>query len=72
MVSAQHVMLAAHCKKTDQVDLKAPVIAYIKNTYTNAEANDASDDLTAIQALRNEIVTAQSSAQGAKRDTLAK
>jgi hypothetical protein len=32
MPTAQNIMLAAHCKKTDQVDLKGPIAAYIKNT----------------------------------------
>jgi programmed cell death 6-interacting protein len=70
MVSALHVMLAVHCKKTEQLDLKGPVLSYIKGTYSNAEAEEATDDLVAIQALRNEMVTAQGSAAGAKRDTL--
>lgn len=73
MPSAQHVMLAVHCKRTEQVDVKAPILAYIRSTYSDAEANEASDDLAAIQAQRNELVAAQSSATGApKKEALVK
>jgi programmed cell death 6-interacting protein len=68
MPSAQHVMLAAHCKKTEQVDVKTPVLTYIRNTYSSAEADEAADDLAAVQALRNELVTAQGSAAGPRRE----
>lgn len=67
MPSAQHVMLAVHCKRTEQLDVKAPILSYIRATYSDAEAEDAADDLAAVQAQRNELVTAQSSATGAPR-----
>jgi len=65
-------MLAVHCKKTEQLDLKSPILSYIRATYDDSEANDAEDDLAAIQGLRSEMVTAQSGSQGVRRDTLIK
>jgi len=67
MPSAQHVMLAVHCKKTDQIDIKAPILAYIRHTYSDREADEAVDDLAAVQGLRNDLVQAQSSATGTPR-----
>ncbi|GBF91561.1 hypothetical protein Rsub_04301 [Raphidocelis subcapitata] len=67
MPTAQHIMLAVHCKKTEQVDLKGPILSYIRSTYSGAEADGAADDLAAVQGLRNEMVTAQGSATGTPR-----
>ncbi|CAK0747325.1 hypothetical protein CVIRNUC_001757 [Coccomyxa viridis] len=50
------MLLAVHCKKTDSVDLKAPVWNYIAATYSDHQANDATDDLATVQQLRSEIV----------------
>jgi programmed cell death 6-interacting protein len=73
MPSALHIMLAVHCKRTDAVDLKPPILAYVRSTYSDAEAEEAADDLAAVQALRAELVAAQSSATGApKREALLK
>lgn len=60
-------MLAVHCKRTEQLDLKTPILSYIRSTYSDGEADEAVDDLAAIQGLRNDLVTAQSSATGAPR-----
>jgi hypothetical protein len=123
MPTAQHIMLAVHCKKTEQVrpgprcapsgkpfpfavdgppnpaaaakqpgipahpqsniqnepskhcqvDLKPPILSYIKSTYSDAEATAAADDLAAVAGLRAEMVTAQGSATGTPRkETLVK
>lgn len=73
MPSAQNVMLAVHCKRTDQLDVKAPILSYIRSTYSEAEASEAADDLAAVHAVRSELVTAQGSATGTpKRETLVK
>ncbi len=50
------MLLAVHCKKTEGVDLKAPVWNYIATTYSEQQANDATDDLATVQQLRSEIV----------------
>lgn len=65
-------MLAIHCKRTENTELKNPVLTYIRNTYSDHEADDAGDDLAAIQALRNELVVAQTGSQGVLKDTLVK
>ncbi|KIY99284.1 pH-response regulator protein palA/RIM20 [Monoraphidium neglectum] len=72
MPSAHNIMLAVHCKRTDALDVKSPILTYVRNTYGDADAEDAADDLEAIQGLRAELVTAQGSSQGAKRETLIK
>lgn len=65
-------MLAIHCKRTDNVELTNPVLAHVRETYGDRDAEDAADDLAAIQAMRNEMVTAQSGSQVAQKDSLTK
>lgn len=73
MPTAFSILLACHCKKTDSVDLKAPLHSYIKNTYSDREAQEADDDLVTIQQLRTEISLASTNAtQPGMRDNLAK
>ena len=72
MPTAQTVMLAIHCKRTENVELKAPILQYIRDAYSDRDAADASDDLSAVQTLRNELVLAQSGSQGMLKDSLAK
>ncbi|MEW5305101.1 MAG: hypothetical protein WDW36_007663 [Sanguina aurantia] len=48
-------MLAIHGKKTEAVDLKTPLISYVRNTYSDREADDAADDLNMVQQLRAEM-----------------
>lgn len=50
------MLLAVHCKKSDSVDLKTPIWNYIATTYSETQANDAAEDLAAVQGLRSEIV----------------
>lgn len=72
MPSAQYVLLAIHVKRTDNVELKNPILSYIRETYSDREAEDAVDDLAAIQSLRNEIVLAQAGSQLNAKDTYIK
>eukprot|EP00198_Chlamydomonas_reinhardtii_P012800 XP_001702137.1 programmed cell death protein 6-interacting protein [Chlamydomonas reinhardtii] len=72
MPTAQSVMLAIHCKKTETVDIKTPLLTYIRATYSDREADDAADDLEKVQTLRAEVAQGQSGAQPGVRDTLSK
>ncbi|KAG2490070.1 hypothetical protein HYH03_011535 [Edaphochlamys debaryana] len=72
MPTAQSVMLAIHCKKTETVDLKSPLLAYIRATYSDREADDAADDLERVQSLRAEVAQLQTGTQPSARETLAK
>ena len=65
-------MLAIHCKKAESCDLKGPLITYIRNTYSDREADEAADDLEKIQQLRAEVALMQSGAQPGARETLTK
>ena len=71
--SVYTLMLATHCKKTEAVDLQAPLLAYIRSTYSDREAEDANDDLIAVQQLRGEVALASSNAtQPGMRDNMTK
>ena len=48
-------MLALVCKKSDAVDMKAPLLAYVRATYSDNVADDAADDLSAINQQRSEV-----------------
>ncbi|KXZ42912.1 hypothetical protein GPECTOR_111g245 [Gonium pectorale] len=72
MPTAQSVMLAIHCKKTDTTDVKTPLLTYIRATYSDREADDAADDVEKVQSLRAEVGLAQSGTQPGVRDTLIK
>ena len=71
VVTMSTLLLAVHCKKTDSLDLKTPIWNYIANTYSDQQANDASDDLAVVQQLRGEVVGLTGSLQQL-RETLAK
>ena len=45
-------LLAVHCKKTEAVDLKAPIAKYARTNFPPAQAADAADDIAALSALR--------------------
>lgn len=72
MPSASSVLLAIHVKRTDNVELKNPILSYIRETYSDREAEDAVDDLVAIQTLRNELVTSQAGSQLTAKDSYIK
>jgi hypothetical protein len=72
MPSAQNILLAIHVKRTDNVELKNPILSYIRETYSDREAEDAVDDLVAIQTLRNELVTSQAGSQLTAKDSYIK
>lgn len=48
-------LLAVQCKKSEAVDLKGPIYAYIAATYSEQQAKDAAEDLAAVQEERNEV-----------------
>ena len=64
-------MLAVHCKKTESVDLKTPLLAYIKSVYSERDATEAADDLDSVQKLRTEVAAVSSGAP-AMREALSK
>lgn len=70
--SAQSVMLALICKRTDPVDLKAPLLTFVRATYSDAVADDTADDLVAINQLRNEVTNSGLGASPALRENMAK
>lgn len=72
MPTAQTILLGVHTKRCEPVDIKAPLHAFIKNTYSAREANEANDDLDAIHQLRAELTAATSGSQAGLRDELAK
>ena len=53
--SAHSVMMSLSCKRTDPIDLKAPLLAFVRATYSDAFADDTADVLIAINQLRNEV-----------------
>lgn len=50
------MLLAVHCKKGDQLDLKDPLLTFIRATYSDHQAQDATEDLAVVQQLRNDVV----------------
>lgn len=66
------VLLAIHVKRTDQVELKNPILQYVRENYGDRDAEDCVDDLASIQQLRNEIVSAQTGSQLSTKDTYIK
>lgn len=51
-----NMLLAVHCKKGDQLDLKDPLLTFIRATYSDHQAQDATEDLAVVQQLRNDVV----------------
>ena len=70
--SAQSVMLALVCKKTDSVDLKGPLLAFVRATYSDSVADDTAEDLSACNSLRSEVSNSGLGASPALRDNMAK
>eukprot|EP00951_Prasinocladus_malaysianus_P042112 scaffold505310_cov39-Prasinocladus_malaysianus.AAC.1 len=50
------VMLAVHCKRGENVDLKAPLKSFIQANYSPHDASECVDDLDAVQTMRNSII----------------
>lgn len=69
---ASNVLLAIHVKRTDQVELKNPILQYVRTNYGDRDAEDCVDDLASVQQLRNEIVAAQTGSQLSTKDTYIK
>ncbi|KAJ7552040.1 hypothetical protein O6H91_06G039700 [Diphasiastrum complanatum] len=69
MTATINVMLAIHGKKTTPIDLYKPLRHYIAQHYSEREAQDAEEDLQAVQHMRTDIERA-SDALEARRDLL--
>ena len=74
MKDASTVMLALVSKKTEAVELKNPLMSYVRATYSDREAEEAADDLSSIQQLRQEMAGAVNAGAGnpTVRETLTK
>jgi len=70
--SAQSVMLALICKRTDSLDLKPPLLAFVRATYSDSVADDTAEDLVAINQLRNEVSNSGLGASPALRENMVK
>ena len=70
--SAQNVMLALVCKRSDAVDLKAPLLAFVRATYSDSTADDAADDLSSINSLRSEVTNTGVGSTPTLREAMAK
>lgn len=64
-------MLAIHGKKTQAFDFYRPLRNYIVQHYSEREAQDAEEDLRAVQEMRLQVVSAQDALE-ARRDLLQK
>lgn len=42
---SMNVMLAIHCKRTSNVDLHKPLKSYIRQNFSERDANEAEEDL---------------------------
>lgn len=51
-----NMLLAVHCKKCDHLELRDPLLTFIRGTYSDQQAQDATDDLAIVQQLRNDVV----------------
>eukprot|EP00775_Hariotina_reticulata_P008073 gene8073-8268_t len=69
---ANSVLLAIHVKRTDDVEIKGPILSYIRETYGDRDAEDCVDDLASVQSLRKELVLSQSASQLSAKDTYIK
>lgn len=65
--------LAVSCKRSEKVDLKTPILKYVRSAYGQQRADDAATDLDEVQKLRNDVLVACMGASSeAARDTLAR
>uniref|UniRef100_A0A061S6K1 Programmed cell death 6-interacting protein n=1 Tax=Tetraselmis sp. GSL018 TaxID=582737 RepID=A0A061S6K1_9CHLO len=65
------VMLAVHCKRGDNIDMKGPVRSYVQKNYGNHDASECSDDLEAMHSWRSSII-GQNGSPESLRDILCK
>lgn len=52
-----NMLLGVHCKKSDKVDLRTPLWNYISHNYSPSQAHEAAEDLTTVQAQRDEVIS---------------
>lgn len=65
------VMLAVHCKRGEDTDLKGPLRKFVQANYSPHDAEECADDLEAVAGWRKALVT-QSGSPESLRDTLVK
>lgn len=70
--TAQSVQLAIQCKRTEVVDVKGPLVAYVNATYDLKHADECSEDLAMISQLRAEVTASLTGGTPGLRDSLAK
>jgi hypothetical protein len=58
MPESGNVLVGIRVKKTVKVDLKGPIMTYMKRVYGDHIANEAADSVDVVQDLRNQIVGA--------------
>ncbi|EFN58134.1 hypothetical protein CHLNCDRAFT_141882 [Chlorella variabilis] len=52
----QTIMLAVHCKKSEPVEFKGPIVEYVKGSYGAEAGADAAEDLEEVLQLRADCV----------------
>lgn len=65
------VMLAVHCKRGEETDLKGPLRAFVQANYSPHDAEECADDLDAVAGWRRAVVV-QGGSPESLRDTLVK
>eukprot|EP00192_Tetraselmis_astigmatica_P021564 CAMPEP_0117665820 /NCGR_PEP_ID=MMETSP0804-20121206/10026_1 /TAXON_ID=1074897 /ORGANISM="Tetraselmis astigmatica, Strain CCMP880" /LENGTH=299 /DNA_ID=CAMNT_0005473283 /DNA_START=175 /DNA_END=1071 /DNA_ORIENTATION=+ len=65
------VMLAVHCKRGENTDLKGPIRKFLQTNYSPHDASECEDDLEAMQGWRNMVIGQQGSPDEL-RDVLSK
>lgn len=56
MPASNNVLLGMRVKRTVKVDIKGPIMTYIKRVYGDHMASEAEESLDALQEMRNQIV----------------
>lgn len=55
MPESGNPLVGIRVKKTGKVDVKGPIMSYIKRVYDDRVARDASQSLDELQELRNQV-----------------
>lgn len=55
MPESGNPLVGIRLKKTSKVDVKGPIMSYIKRVYGDRMANDAAESLDELQELRNQV-----------------
>lgn len=55
MPESGNPLVGIRIKKTSKVDVKGPIMSYIKRVYGDRMANDAAESLDELQELRNQV-----------------